>query len=75
MSPRPTEPERDPAGQHRLVGWALLGLGGGCALLSLGLVVTGTEMRFIDGPTMFLFSGVMAGVGWWQRGLAEAYEE
>lgn len=67
-------PEKDPAGQTRLVGWALSVFGTVCATLSVVLVLTGVQMAFIDGPTMFLFSGGMVMTGVWQIHLAKKIE-
>ena len=32
-------------------------------------------MAFIDGPTMLLMSGIMAGLGYWQVRLGDEYDE
>lgn len=67
--------DHDPAGQHRLVGWALVSFGGFCLLLSGTLLLLGIEMKFIDAPTMAIFSIGMGVVGGWQIRLAEDYDE
>lgn len=74
MSPAPRA-SGDPAGQTRLVGGALTGFGSACAAAAVAIVVTGVEMAFIDGPTMFLFSGGMVVTGLWQLGLAKKLDE
>ena len=74
MNPAP-DPDIDPAGQHRLVGWALVGLGGFCGLVSASITVFEVDMAFIDGPTMLLMSGIMAGLGYWQVRLGDEYDE
>ena len=74
MNPR-RQPDRDPAGQHRLVGWALVVFGCFCLVLSGALVVFDIKMQFIDAPTMAIFSIGMAMVGGWQIRLGDEYDE
>lgn len=78
MSPLPSDAELnvtviDPEGQHRSVGWVLVGMGGLGIVLGLSLTLMGVVGPgfFIDGPTAMIIGLVTGGLGYWQHRLAD----